>query len=198
MRSGGLWKRRAGLLAAVAALLLANLGFFLWYRSTSLARAASLEARRAALAADVDGRVAEAARLTAQKDRLSGVSEAIEEFYGRRVRARRQSLAPVVEEIHAVMKGAGVAPAQISYTTAPLTDPPVVEMRVAFAFKGDYARLKQLLAAFESNRRWIVVREIGLVRDPEVPGAVNVQVKLVTYFAADEVAPRASLSGSAQ
>jgi hypothetical protein len=52
-----------------------------------LPRRDALEARRTALAHTVAEAEAEAARLTAQKERLSGVSEAMEEFYGHRIGA---------------------------------------------------------------------------------------------------------------
>ena len=50
------WRRRAGIVAAAGVILLANLGFFLWYRSTARLRADGLERERAALAAGTAGR----------------------------------------------------------------------------------------------------------------------------------------------
>jgi Tfp pilus assembly protein PilO len=188
-RSENIWRRRAGLLAVAALALLSNLGFFLWYRATVQDRQRSLENRKAALTKDVVEAEKEASRLTVQRDRLSQVSLAVSEFYASRIGPRRESLAPMVEEIHGVLLKLGVNPSQISYATAPLADVPLTEMTVSFSFRKDYSKFKQLVAAFESDRRWIAVRDVGLSRDPDVPGGVSVHLRLVTYFADSEAAP---------
>lgn len=198
MRAGArVSTRRAVLLSAAAALLAGNLGFFLWYRSTARDRKDGMEARRTALTREVESGEEETSRLTKQRDRLSQVSSAIEEFYGRRVGTRRETLAPVVEEIHAVLRRADVSPTQISYATARMEGLPLSEMVVTFAFKADYSKIKQLLAGLEAERRWIVIRDIALSRDTDLPGSVQVRMTLATYFSGEEKpVPRISLPRS--
>ncbi|HKD17040.1 MAG TPA: hypothetical protein VKG23_04150 [Thermoanaerobaculia bacterium] len=171
-------------LLAVAALFAgANLAFFLAYRSGSESRRAALEARRDALKQSVASSEAEAERVSRQKDRLGGVSEAIDEFYGHRIGTERETLAAIVDEIHSILKETGVAAPQISYTTTALPKLPLVQMHIVFTVRCDYGRFKQLLRAFEASSKWIAVREIGIGRDNERPGSVQVQLDLVTYFA---------------
>lgn len=187
------WRRRASLLALAVLLAGGNLAFFLWYRSTMRDRERALEARRSQLSKEVEAAQADAALLSGQRDRLSQVSSAITEFYARRVGSRREALAPLVEELHAVLRRVGVNPAQISYAIGPVSDLPLTEMRIGFSFRNDYAKLKQLLAAFEADRRWIVVRDVALSRDTEFPGGVQVRVQLSTYFAGESnLRPRAA------
>ena len=145
-----------------------------------------MAARRDTLAREVESREKEAAAVAVQRDRLSKVSSAIDEFYGKRIGTPRETLAPVVLEIHGLLTQAGVAPASISYSTKPIPGLPVMEMQIAFSFRNDYNQLKQLLGAIESGRRWIVVRNIALARDRDLPGAVGVQMTLATYFAKPE------------
>jgi Tfp pilus assembly protein PilO len=184
-----IWRQRAGLLVVAALFLIANVGFLLGARSITSARRAALEEQRAALTHEVTAREAEAAKLEGERSRLARVSTVIDEFYGRRVGSRRATLAPIVEEIHAVMQKSGVSPVSISYGTSPLRNVPLSEMVIGFSFNSDYARFKRLLAAFESNRRWIVVRDVSLSR-AETPGEVQVHVQLATYFAdEDKVRP---------
>jgi len=171
-------------LLAVAALFAgANLAFFLAYRSGSESRRAALEARRDALKQSVASSEAEAERVSRQKDRLGGVSEAIDEFYGHRIGTERETLAAIVDEIHSILKETGVAAPQISYTTVAVPKLPLEQMRIVFTVRCDYGRFKQLLRAFESSPKWIAVREIGISRDNERPGSVQVQLEVVTYFA---------------
>lgn len=183
------WKQRAGLLAVAGLFLLANLGFLLGSRSIRAARKQALENRRAALTSEVAARETEGKKLIEQRGRLAQVSAAIDDFYGRRVGSRRQTLAPIVEEVHAVMRKAGVWPTSISYGTTPLKNLPLTQMSIGFSFRSDYARFKRLLAAFEANPRWIVVREVSLSRDAETPGEVQVRLVLGTYFSNEEKPP---------
>ncbi len=186
------WRKRAGLLAASGLFLLANAAFLIGFRSITSAQARGLEERRSALTRDVATREAEAAKLVSERDRLAGVSRVIEEFYGRRVGSRRETLAPIVEEIHAVMRRVGVAPKSIGYSTAAISSLPLSQMNIGFSFQSDYARFKRLLNAFEANRRWIVVKDISLSRDSETTGEVQVRISLATYFTTDDVGPAAA------
>lgn len=188
-RRVNIWRRRAGLLALAGLFLLANLGFLLGSRSIRAARKQALESRRASLTTGVAAREAEAKKLTEERNRLAQVSSVIDEFYGRRVGSRRATLAPIVEEIHSVMKKAGVSPRSIGYTTSAVQTLPLSQMEIGFSFKSDYARFKRLLAAFEANPRWIVVREVSLSRDSETQGEVQVRLSLATYFSSDEKPP---------
>jgi Tfp pilus assembly protein PilO len=191
-----IWRQRAGLLVVAALFLIANVGFLVGARSITTARRESLEEQRAALTQDVTAREAEAAKLEEQRNRLARVSTVLDEFYGQRVGSRRATLAPVVEEIHLVMQRNGVSPASISYTTSPLRNLPLSQMLISFNFNSDYPRFKRLLAAIESNRRWIVVRDISLSRVPESPGEIQVHMMLATYFSDEgrEPAPAAPVS----
>jgi Tfp pilus assembly protein PilO len=176
------WKRRLPLLVAAALFAAGNVAMFFSYRASSHTRRDALEARRVELQRSVQAREAEAARLSGQAERLSGVTDAIQEFYGRRIGTQRALLAPVVDELHAILKAAGVSAAQITYATSLDKLLPLTQMQISFAVKSDYARFKRLLKAFETSRRWLAVRTVSIQRDPDQPGSVQVQIDLVTYF----------------
>lgn len=185
----GAWRRRLPIVAAAALFAAGNLGVFLTYRSGTQTRRAALEARRDDLKRVVEAQETDAARITVQQERLGGVSAAMETFYGKRIGRERETLAPVVDEVHAILKEAGVAVPQIGYAATPLTKLPLVMMRVSFAVHCDYARFKRLLRAFEVSKAWLVVRDISISRDSSQPGQVQVQIELVTYFAEREQPP---------
>ena len=176
------WMRRLPMLAAAALFAAGNLAVFFSYRASSQTRRDALEARRVELQRSVQEREAEATRLAVQAERLSGVTDAIELFYGQRIGTQRELLASVVSELHSILKTAGVSAAQISYGTNPDKSLPLTQMQISFAVKSDYARFKRLLRAFETSRRWLAVRTVSIARDSEQPGSVQVQVDLVTYF----------------
>jgi Tfp pilus assembly protein PilO len=180
--AAGIWARRGIWLAVSGLLLVGNLAFFLWYRSTMRQRQDALESRRAALTKEVEGIEAEAARLGRQRGHLLQVSEALDEFYGQRVGPPRETLAPRIDELHAILRRVGISPGNIQYASTPLKDLPLSEMKISFGFRNDYDRFKKLLAAFESSRQWIAVRQIALSRDQEAAGSVQVRMELSTYF----------------
>jgi hypothetical protein len=190
-----IWIRRAGLLAAAGILLAGNLGFFLWYRGTARDRKVALEERRAALEREVQARELDARKLSTDQARLSEVRSAIDRFYGHSVGRREETLAGIVDELHAILKRVGVSPGEISYSVSAVTNPPVSQMVVSFGFKGDYGKFKRLLEVIQTGRKWIAVRDIALNRDQDTPGSVHGHLSLVTYFSAKEIeATRASLT----
>jgi Tfp pilus assembly protein PilO len=196
--AGRIWAKRAGLLAAAGVLLLGNLGFFVWYRGTARDRRESLEQRRAALEKQLQTKEQDAKKLAADVERLSEVRLALDKFYGQSVGLSRETLAGFVDELHTILKRVGVSPAQIGYTTSLVKDPPISQMLVSFNFRGEYGKFKRLLEAIQTDRKWIAIRDIGLARDEEVPGGVQVHISLVTYFSGEEAvtppAPRAALA----
>jgi len=173
---------RLPLVAAALVFAGANVAFFLTYRSGFAERRAALEARRDALQKTVETAEKEATRVEGQKERLGGVSAAIDEFYGHRIGSERDTLAPVVAEIHAILDEVGVAAPQISYGTAPVQKLPLSAMRITFTVRCDYPRFKRLLREFETSPKWLAIRDVGIARDFERPGSVQVQLGLVTYF----------------
>jgi Tfp pilus assembly protein PilO len=192
----GVWAKRAGLLAVAGVLLAGNLGFFLWYRATARERREALEQRQTALEREVQTKEQEAKKLSEDRKRLTDVRAALDKFYSHSVGLRRESLAGFVDELHIVLKRVGISPSQISYATSVVADPPISQMLVSFGFRGDYGKFKNLLEAFQTNRKWIAVREIGLSEDSDVPGGVQVRLSIVTYFSGEEgETPRATLAG---
>ena len=129
-----------------------------------------------------------------QRDRIALVSQAIQEFYGKRVGRRREALAPLVDEMHGVFRRTGIFPLQISYATAPVESLSLTEMLVSFGYATDYPTFKKLLAAIESDRHWIVVRQVAVNRDTSTPSAVQMRMVLATYFSGEDdgVAPSPS------
>ena len=194
-----LWRRRLPLVAMAVLFAGGNLAVFLTYRSSTQTRRAVLESRRDELKRAVEAQEAQASRLTGQRERLGGVSAAMEAFYGSRIGRERETLAPVVDEVHAILKEAGIAAPQIAFSTATVPKLPLMQMRVSFGVHCDYARFKKLLRGFEASRAWLVVRDISISRDSALPGQVQVQVELVTYFAerGDAPAPEKSAPGAA-
>ena len=177
------WNRRMPLALGALVLAAANAVIFLGYRSSTNERRAALEARRDGLARTVASREAEAEKLSTQNQRLSGVSEAMEEFYGHRIGTQEETLAGLVADLHAALKEAGIETSQISYATAPVVKLPLTRMRVTFGVKSDYGRFKKFLKILETGRRWIAVESVAIRRDTEQPGSVYVQMELATYFA---------------
>jgi Tfp pilus assembly protein PilO len=183
------WRRRLPALVAAFLFAAANVAFFVVYRSGAQSRRDGLEARRTALTKSVSEAEAEANRLTAQKERLSGVSDAMEEFYGHRIGTQRETLAGLVDDIHAALRRAGVSTKSIAYSTDSDKSLPLVAMRISFMVRCDYGRFKKLLHEFEAGKRWIAIRGVTIARDNEQPGSVQVQFELATYFADRAVEP---------
>ena len=77
----------------------------------------------------------------------------------------------------------GIFPAQISYSTSPVTSLSLKEMLVSFGYTTDYPTFKKLLLAIESDASWLIVRQFALNRDAPAPNTVQMRMVLGTYFA---------------
>ncbi len=188
------WNRRLPLAVGALVFAAANLVVFLGYRSSTNERRTALEARRDELARTVASGEAEAEQLGVQNERLSGVSEAMAEFYGNRIGTQEETLATLVADLHAALKEAGIEANQVSYATTPVGKLPLTRMKITFPVKSDYGRFKRLLQILETGRRWIAVESVAIRRDTDQPGSVNVQMELATYFADREPSPPAAKS----
>ncbi len=188
------WNRRLPLALGALVFAAANLVIFLGYRSSTNERRTALEARRDELARTVASREAEADQLAVQNERLSGVSEAMAEFYGNRIGTQEETLATLVADLHAALKDAGIEANQVSYATTPVVKLPLTRMTITFPVKSDYGRFKRLLQIFETGKRWIAVESVSIRRDSDQPGSVYVQMELATYFADRVSSPPAAKS----
>jgi hypothetical protein len=180
------WRERAWLAAPAALFLAANLGYFVAGRAIDASRNAALRRDRANAQARRDSAEADRARAHGEAAHVESVRGAVDAFYARRVGTVDDTMSSTVEEIHQVCRKVGVWPHAISYALASRRGAPLSQMTVSFTVDGDYATLRRLIAAFEQDSRWLVVRSVSLSRRAETLGDGAIALSVATYFYSPE------------
>ena len=172
------------LLVAIAG----NVAVLLSYRTFYDERLRALVAEKASL----EKRRDEARRRTesaeASERRLFETQEALTAFFSETLGKREERIAPLIEEIYATTRAAGLRPDAIAYTS---TDEPGTDsLTMTFSVSGPYADVKRLLAGLERSRRFLVVEQVGLSGGSETdPDLVSISIILTNYFRPGSLRP---------
>lgn len=177
-----LWREKAWIVAPAVLFFAGNLAYFLAGRAVDRSRAETLERTKSSAATRFEAAEQDKARARTEADHIEDVRRAEKEFFGTRVGTLEDSVASLVEDIHRVCEKAGPVPHQISYGVRDRPNVPLQEMTISFGVDGNYTTLRRLIAGFENDRRWIVIRQVGLSRRGETTGEGDITLSLATYF----------------
>ncbi len=182
------FRDRRVLFVVLLVVLAANAAVLLSYRTFYDERLQALVSEQAALRTRRD----EARRRTqdaeASERKLFETQEALNAFFSETLGKREDRIAPLIEEIYATTRAAGLRPDAISYTStdAPGTD----SLTMTFAVAGPYADFKRLLAGLERSKRFLVVEQVGLSGgSADDPDLVNVSITVTNYFRPGSLRP---------
>jgi Tfp pilus assembly protein PilO len=172
------------LLAALAANVAALVSYRTFYDDrlqALVSEKASLEKRR-----DDTRRRAEAAE--AQERKLFETQESLNAFFSETLGKRKERIAPLLEEIYATTRAAGLRPDAISYAS---TDEPGTDsLTMTFSVAGPYGDVKRLLSGLERSKRFLVVEQVGLSGGGETdPDGVRISITVTNYFRPGSLRP---------
>lgn len=177
------WRARAGLFGVLLVLLVANVVVLVVYSAFYDARAAALKETERQLSTRRDEAAASAVRAHETQTRLTKLREDLESFYGETLGARRERLAPLIQEIYDLTAAAGMRPDTFHFSEAeaPGTD----RVGLAFDIHGRYPDIKRLLATFETNQEYLVLEGVAVATDGVDPDALKVNLTVAHYFRSD-------------
>ncbi len=168
-------------LACNAAVLVSYRTFYDDRLRALVSEKASLEQRR-----DDSRRRAEDAE--ASERRLFETQEALTSFFSETLGKREERLAPLIEEIYATTRSAGLRPDAISYTS--IDEPGTDSLTMTFSVAGPYGDVKRLLSGLERSKRFLVVEQVGLSGGAEAdPNVVRIAITVTNYFRPGSLRP---------
>lgn len=177
-----LWRDKAWIVVPAILFFAGNLAYFLAGRAVDRSRTQSLENAKSSAAARFDAAERDRIRARTEADHIDDVRKAEKEFFGGRVGTLKESVADMVDDLHRVCEKAGPVPHEISYSVRDRPNVPLQEMTISFVVTGNYTTLRRLISGFESDRRWVVIRRVGLSRHGESVGEGEISLSLATYF----------------
>jgi Tfp pilus assembly protein PilO len=175
------WRQRVRAFAVLGAVVLLDAGALVAYSGFYDTNIKALEETQKDLETKRDAARASLDQLSETEKRLDQLSVSLDDFYAKALGTRRERLAPLIEEIHTITQKAGLRPESISYAAKEV--PGADSIRLAFRVSGRYADIRRLLAAFESNARFLVVDTVGIGGLSEVDGeTLDVSLQVAHFF----------------
>jgi len=168
-------------IACNAAVLLSYRTYYDERLSALISEKADLEKRR-----DESRRRTEKAE--ASERTLFETQEALTAFFSETLGKREERIAPLIEEIYATTRAAGLRPDAISYAS---TDEPGTDsLTMTFGVEGPYGDVKRLLSGLERSKRFLVVEQVGLSGGSETdPDLVRITITVTNYFRPGSLRP---------
>jgi type IV pilus assembly protein PilO len=175
-----IWKMNRALPAFCAALLLVNLGIFLWITYRLSPEVGALERTY------IDSRTQ--ARLAHQGSTLSP-QERWHQAEGD-LRSFRQAIPPeadftaLIGELFEIATDAGLGLDRVSYQPKAVgTD--LLRYELGFSIRGDYRQVKTFIHELEQSPRIIAIEGISLAGQEADQNAVSLGIRISTYFTSD-------------
>lgn len=129
-----------------------------------------------------------AEKAESQERKLFETQEALTAFFSETLGERKERIAPLLEEVYATTRAAGLRPDAISYTS--LDEPGTDSLTMTFSVAGPYRDAKRLLSGLERSKRFLVVEQVALTGGAEMdPDAVQVAITVTNYFRPGSLRP---------
>lgn len=182
------FRDRKVLFVVLLVLLAADVAVLVSYRTFYGVRLRALVAEREDLAKRRDEVRRAAAAAAAAERKLFDTQETLTTFFGETLGKREERIAPLLEEIYATTRAAGLRPDSIAYTS--VDEPGTDALTMTFSVAGPYRDVKRLLAALEQSKRFLVVEKLALTGGGETdPEAVQIGLTVTNYFRPGSLRP---------
>ena len=182
------FRDRKVLFVVLLVLLAADVAVLVSYRTFYDVRLRALVAEQEALSNRRDDVRRAAAAAAASERKLFETQETLTTFFGETLGKREERIAPLLEEIYATTREAGLRPDSISY--ASVDEPGTDALTMTFSVAGPYRDVKRLLAALEQSKRFLVVEQLSLSGGAEAdPEAVKISLLVTNYFRPSSLRP---------
>lgn len=175
------FRDRKALFAILLVVIAVNAVVLVSYRTFYDERLRSLVTEEAELEQRRDVARTRAAAAVATERKLFETQETLTTFFSETLGKRQERIAPLIEEIYATTREAGLRPDTISY--ASVDEPGTDALTMNFSVSGPYRNVKRLLSALERSRRFLVVDQLGIASgSQDDPDVVNVAFTVTNYF----------------
>ncbi len=182
------FRDRRVLFVSLLVALACNAAVLLSYRTFYDERLRALVSEKTSLEKRRDEARLRTEKAEASERRLFETQEALTAFFSDTLGKREERIAPLIEEIYATTRAAGLRPDAISYSSA--NEPGTDSLTMTFAVSGSYGDVKRLLSGLERSKRFLVVEQVGLSGGSETdPDLVNISITVANYFRPGSLRP---------
>jgi hypothetical protein len=178
--SRSIWRSRAALFAGLGLALLANVAVLVIYHGFYDQRIRALSETKSGLTVRRDEARAGAERAAEAERKLVALQEGLESFYSETLGARKERLAPMIEEVYAITQKAGFMPQTIAFSEDDV--PGAERVLLTFQVEGRYPDVRKLLFAMETSPKFFVLEQVRVATDENAPDVLRVSLGVSHYF----------------
>jgi Tfp pilus assembly protein PilO len=117
----------------------------------------------------------------------------VERVFDQTLSYKNDRMTRIQREVRDLARAHQLDPDQISYSTSPLKDTGLVRFQISFPLDGRYVTLQDFIKEVEQSPNFLIVDSVNM--QESLGQDLKLQIRLVTYFQAPDVAEEASAQG---
>jgi type IV pilus assembly protein PilO len=181
--SRSIWRSRAALFVGLGILLLVNAVVLVVYHGFYDQRFRALSETKAALTVRQNEARAASNRAAETEKKVVALRDGLESFYSETLGARKDRLAPMIEEVYELTQKAGFMPQTIGFAEDPA--PGAERFSLTFQIDGRYADVRRFLYVLETSPKFFVLERVRVSMEENAPDVLRVSLTVSHYFRAE-------------
>lgn len=175
-------------LAGLAGLLVINLALLLLVTQPRLSAARNADETTAELAGAVEKDVRRVDGLESSVEEMQESRAVLERFFREDLATKKERLVAVQREIYGIARTFQVEAAQLKFNHESVVGTNLVQLTVNIPLSGGYNNLRQFINKIENSDLFLIIQSIQLQEGDRGGAMLNLNVRLVTYFAVEDTA----------
>lgn len=175
-------------LAGLAGLLVVNLALLLLVTQPRLSAARNADETTAELAGAVEKDVKRVDGLESSVEEMQESRAVLERFFREDLATKKERLVAVQREIYGIARTFQVEAAQLKFNHESVVGTNLVQLTVNIPLSGGYNNLRQFINKIENSDLFLIIQSIQLQEGDRGGAMLNLNVRLVTYFAVEDTA----------
>lgn len=176
------------ILAGLAGLLVVNLALLLLVTQPRLSAARNADETTAELAGAVEKDVKRVDGLESSVEEMQESRAVLERFFREDLATKKERLVAVQREIYGIARTFQVEAAQLKFNHESVVGTNLVQLTVNIPLSGGYNNLRQFINKIENSDLFLIIQSIQLQEGDRGGAMLNLNVRLVTYFAVEDTA----------
>ncbi len=177
------WRRLLPIWLPAVMLAVASVALYVWQTSDRVGRAAQLETQIETLEAEIARLERLRGQAVAERQLVEDVEAEFRRLYGEVFGRLDERLTRIMRAIYSATRDAGLNPDSYAYKLDDKDLSGAQRLTISFAVAGEYAQVRQMLAALQASPEFLVVDSIQFSGEAEaVTSRLGITVRVSTFL----------------
>jgi Tfp pilus assembly protein PilO len=168
--------------AVLGAVLLLNLGFYLFFNLPRLRSLHNLEESRNAAARDLHGTQTRCEKMREKLSQYDGEMKKLDDFYINVLGTQVDRMTSIQKEVRGIATEFHIDPESIDYSSQDTEGAGMTQFQITIPLVGGYANLRQFINRIESSQHLLIVDSVELTGAREGGAMLSLTIKISTVF----------------